>query len=378
MNVQIRDATAFRRISPVMLHTYLEAKGWSHQETWRNRVTVWVKEHEGQSYKILALLREWAATYAAHISEAVSTFSTMEERSQLDVYYDLLGAGADVIRLRSLNGFGHSDLSLIDSVSLLNCARDLLRAAARTAEHPGLPVYRDGISGELTEYLQGIHPLPGYGAGYECTLHSRIPAGYGVQDDLGDSVRAPFARRTTIALNNGLREAGKVAEAVLGGEEIASFEKSVPQGISANFLGALAELSRQGNGISVSLAWAPVRPSNLPDASDAEFTFPESSADVFAEGAEFLRQTSPFRNAHVTGEVVRLNREPREEFDGQAAVLFDLDGRPVALEVQFDEADHDEVVQAFREGIMIRVDGDIQREGRQYWLKNPRNFSLVG
>jgi hypothetical protein len=179
-------------------------------------------------------------------------------------------------------------------------------------------------------------------------------------------------------LNNGLREAGKVAEAVLGGEEIASFEKSVPQGISANFLGALAELSRQGNGISVSLAWAPVRPSNLPDASDAEFTFPESSADVFAEGAEFLRQTSPFRNAHVTGEVVRLNREPREEFDGQAAVLFDLDGRPVALEVQFDEADHDEVVQAFREGIMIRVDGDIQREGRQYWLKNPRNFSLVG
>ena len=377
MNVQIRDATAFQRISPVMLHTYLEARGWLHQETWRNRVTVWAKEHEGQSFKIVALLREWADTYAAHISEAISTLSAMEERSQLNVYYDLLGAGADVIRLRSLDGSVRSPLSLIDSVSLLNSARDLLRAAARTAEHPGLPVYRGGISGEVTGYLQGIHPLPGYGAGYECTLHSRIPAGYGVQADLGDSVRAPFARRTTIALNNGLREAGRVAEAVLGGEEIASIEESVPLGISANFLDALAELSRQGNGISVSLAWAPVRPSNLPVASAAEFTFSESSADVFTEGAELLRQASPFRGAHINGEVVRLNREPKEEFDGQAAVLYELDGRPVALEVHFDEADHDEVIRAFREGIMVRVDGDIHREGRQFWLRNPSNFSLV-
>ena len=361
-----------------MLRAYLETNGWSRREVWRDSIAVWSWDREEEVQEILVPLQEWSRRYAVRISEAVETLSEIEERSQLNVYYDLIGAGSDVIRLRSLNGSGHSGLSLSDSASLLNYSRDLLRAAARAAEHPGLPVYRGGISGEVAGYLREVYPLPGYGAGYECTLHSRIPAGYGIQTDLGDSVRAPFARRATIALNDGLREASKVAEAVLSGEEIGTFEKSVPQGVSANFLDALAELSRQGHGIGVSLIWAPVRPSNVPNVSDVELAFPESSADVFTEGAELLRQVSPFRGAHITGEVVRLNREPKEDFDGQAAVLYELDGRPVALEVQFNEADHDEVIRAFRDGIMIRVDGDIHREGRQFWLRNPSNFSLVG
>ena len=377
MQVQIRDSAAFRRISPAMLRAYLETKEWIRQEIWRDSIAVWAWEHNGEVQEILVPLQEWSRRYAVRISEVVETLSEVEQRSQLDVFYDLIGAGADVIRLQSLNGYGESSLSLDDSANLLDYSRNLLAASARAAERPGLPVYRGGVSGEVTGYLREVYPLPGYGTGYECTLHSRIPAGYGVQADLGDSVRAPFARRATIALNDGLREAGKVAEAVLGGEEIASFEKSVSQGVSANFLDALADLSRQGHGISVSLAWAPVRPSDISDASDREFAFPESSADVFVERAEWLRQTSPFRDAHVTGEVVRLNREPKEEFDGQAAVLYELDGRSVALEIRFDAADHEEVIRAFREGIRIRVDGDIHREGKQYSLRDPRNFAIV-
>ena len=378
MQVQINDSTAFLRVSPAMLRAYLETKGWSRQELWRESIAVWAKEHEGETEEILVPLQQWSRRYSVRISEAVGSLSEIEERSQLDIYYDLIGAGADVIRLRSLNGSGHEGLSLSDSVNLLNCARDLLRAAARAAERPGLPVYRGGISGEVAGYLRNVYPLPGYEAGHECTLHSKIPAGFGVQADLGDSIRAPFARRATIALNDGLSQATKVSEAILGGEGISSVQESVPQGVSANFLDALAELSRQRHGISVSLDWAPVRPSTVSNGFRSEFVYPESSADVFSEGAELLRQASPFRDAQITGEVVRLNREPHEEFDGQAAVLYEIDGRPVALEVQFDEKDHEEVIKAFREGMMIRVDGDIYREGRQHWLRSPRNFSVVG
>ena len=38
MDVQIRDAAALRRVSPVMVRAYLEARGWQHVETWRNRI----------------------------------------------------------------------------------------------------------------------------------------------------------------------------------------------------------------------------------------------------------------------------------------------------------------------------------------------------
>jgi hypothetical protein len=374
MDVQITDSAALRRVSPAALSAYLETQGWVRQETWRNRTVLWSHTHNEQVNELLTPLREQSDAYAVRISEVVALLGQLEERSQLDVYYDLMGAGADVIRLRSLNGGGRSGWSLSDSADLLGRARDLITAAARAAERPGQPVYHGRASGVVTDYVREVRPLPGYGTGYELTLHSQVPADYGIQRDFGNSFKPPFARQSTLALNNGLRQAGNTAEAVLGGAGISSFDEVAQQGVSANLCEAVAALARQGHGIEVSVSWAPVRPS---DASDGQFTFAESTADVFADGAEWLRRKSPLLNAQVAGEIVRLDRESQEEFDGQAVMLCELDGRPVALQVQFDTADRQEVVRAFRDSLEISVDGDIYREGRRYYLRGPHNFSVV-
>ena len=375
MEVQIRDAQALRRVSPTILRAYLEAHGWVHEETWRNRILVWSSSYEGQTHEILAPLREQSDTYAVRISEAVALLSELEDRSQLDVYYDLISAGSDVIRLRPLNGASQSDWTLGDSVDFLNRARDLILSAARAAERPGQPVYRGRASDEVADYVRSVRPLPGYETGPELTLHSQVPAGYGVQEDLGDAFRAPFPRRATIALNTGLREAGRTAETVISRGGISDvFEEATSQGVSANLCEAVAALARRGHGIGINLSWAAVRPT---EAYDSDFVFAESAADVFAEGAELLRQHSPFPDAHVTGEIVRLDRQSHEEFDGRAVVLYQLDGRPVGLQVQFGMDDRDEVLRAFRDSIEVNFDGDIHREGRQYVLKNPRNFTVA-
>ena len=94
MNVQIRDAAALRRVTPPMLRAYLESRGWSRQQTWRGRIAVWSVERDGHSREILAPLRESSDAYAMRMSEAVAALSETEERSQLDVYYDLLAADA--------------------------------------------------------------------------------------------------------------------------------------------------------------------------------------------------------------------------------------------------------------------------------------------
>ena len=206
------------------------------------------------------------------------------------------------------------------------------------------------------------------------TLHSRVPADYGLQHDLGDSFKPPFERQATIALNTSLREAERTVEAILGGNDISSFQDVANRGVSANLCDAVSGLARQAHGIEVSLSWAAVRPT---DASDGRFTFPESTSDVFANGAEMLRQRSPYLDAQVTGEIVRLYRESQEEFDGLAVVLCELDNRPVALQVQFDIGDKEEVLGAFRDSAEITVDGDIRREGTRYLLGNPRNFTVV-
>lgn len=95
MNVQIRDAEALRRVSPAMLRAYLKARGWVHEETWRDRILVWSNTHNGQGQQVLVPLREESDTYAVRISEAVALLADVEARSQLDVYHDLIGAGVD-------------------------------------------------------------------------------------------------------------------------------------------------------------------------------------------------------------------------------------------------------------------------------------------
>ena len=180
---------------------------------------------------------------------------------------------------------------------------------------------------------------------------------------------------TLIALNNGLREADRTAAAVISGTAIADVFAAAPsQGVSANFCEAVADLARRGHGIGVSLSWAAVRPA---DTHRGEFQFTESTADVFTQGAQLLRQNSPFTDAHVVGEIVGLDRQRREEFDGHSVVVCELDDRPVALQVQFQSEDYDEVWRAFRDGIQISVNGDIHREGRRYTLQNPRNFAVA-
>lgn len=374
MDVLIRDAVALRRITPAALQSYLETHGWARQEVWKHRIAEWGCEVEGEYRQILVALREYSDTYAVRIAEAINSLAELEQRSQLEVYYDLIGSGADVIRVRPLNGAGRKGNSLGDAVEVLSYARDLMLAAARAAENPGRPVYRGRASSLVAQYLQGVRALPGYGEGGGLTLHSVVRAGYDVQEDMGDAVAPPFERQVTLTLNQYLNDSVKIAEAVLGGAETALPREADSPKVSANFYDAAAALARQEQGFRIELDWAAVRPSKVPGNKAA---FPESYADIFVERAESLRRNSPFWDAHITGEVVRLGRERQEEFDGQAILIAELDGRPVALQVHFGAEHRDEVLKAFRDSLEVSLDGDIHRQGRQYELRNPRNFSVV-
>jgi len=374
MEVQIRDAAALRQVSPAHLRAYLEAEGWTREENWRDRISVWAKAKDGQIPQLLAPLREHSDTYALRIGEAVTLLAEIEDRSQLAVYYDLLAAGADVIRLRPLEKTPVNG-SLHDSVAFLGQVRDLVMAAARAAERPGLAVYRGRLSGQVEDYVRKIRPALGYESGDELTLHSPVPAEYSEQRDLeGVAHRRPFARRSTLALYAGLHTARDAVDSVLGGAPLSVFDTAAPQGASANFCTAVAALARQSRGIAVSLSWAKVRPEEV---ADGAFAFAESAAEVFEGGAERLRQRSPFLDAPITGEIVRLDRQSHEQFDGQAVVLSEMDGRPAALQVQFAVEDKEEVLRAFEQGLEISVTGDIYREGRRYALQNPRNFVVL-
>ena len=99
MIVQIRDRAALSSISIVSLRAYLVSRGWNNEGQWGERpVTIFANESGGRTWEILVPNRDTIRGYAEGMAEAVSVLAAVEERSQLDVYYDLKGAGNDVIR----------------------------------------------------------------------------------------------------------------------------------------------------------------------------------------------------------------------------------------------------------------------------------------
>ena len=376
LDVQIRDTNALGKIPLSALNAYLESSGWERVENWQDRMIVWACESGEQREEVLTPIHESSSAYANRVSELVSSLSAWESRSQVDIYLDLMAAKSDVVRIRSLSNSNGTNWSLADSAALLDMSRDLFSAAARYVDHPGEPVYRWRPSSIVANYLREVRPVFGLSWPHEFALHSPVPTDYSVQSSFDNGIPVPFSRQVMLALQNGLSKASDVAASVLAGAELSeNFKAAVSQGVNANLCDALAGLVERVHGLSVGLTWARAR---LPgEAQPQQFAFGVSSSEVLRDGAEWLRRSNPYLNAHVVGEVVILARDQQEPFDGQAVVAYDLDGRPVSLHVKFEPVDHDTVLEAFTDGSPVSLDGDIIREGRRYHLREPRNVIRV-
>ncbi|MXY45415.1 MAG: hypothetical protein F4Y44_00215, partial [Chloroflexi bacterium] len=250
---------------------------------------IYSKEYAGREWEVILPIRDTLADYAENIAEAIAVLSTVEERSQMDVYYDLLGMGSDIIRVRSLNGMASQRLSLRSSAELLNDTYGMIASAARAAEETKA-AYRGSMSSEVVEYLDRVHPLPGLPEGYGITLHSPVPAGFGTQGDFGDDVLPPFPRQVTTKLASALKHSELAVSDFNAEGSLEPFLAVVDNGVSANLCNSVAELAKNGRGVDIDLTWADVRPVNVIAYS---FRFSESSADILAEAAKIFSRRDP-------------------------------------------------------------------------------------
>ena len=329
---------------------------------------MYVKEHAGRTWDILVPARDTVAGYAEGMAQAVKALAAVEERSQLDVFYELKGAGADVIRVRSANGLANEPLSLRQSATLLNDAYKLLAASARSAERPRA-AYRGKASANVESFLDKVQPLPGH-QGYALTLHSPVPVEIGSQTDMGDEYRVPFSRQTTYKLAEALGHTEIAVEKAIAQNTLDHFKPLVRHGLSANLCASVSELAKKGRGVAIDLEWADVRPANIPDS---HFQFTVASADILEQASRYFIRNEPSHDEQIVAQIVQLAREPHE-FDGKATIVSVWDDRTIRMNVEFEQPVYDMVIDAFRNHFNISLLGDIHPLGRGYELRNPRNL----
>ena len=372
MIVQIRDRAALSSLSIVSLRAYLVSRGWNNEGQWGERpVTIFANESGGRTWEILVPNRDTIGGYAEGMAEAVAVLAAVEERSQLDVFYDLKGAGADVIRVRSANGLAKEPLSLEQRATLLNDAYKMLAASARAVERPQA-AYRGKASANVENFLNKIVPLPSH-QGYDLTLHSPVPVEIGRQTDMGDEYYVPFSRQATYKLAEALDHTTTAIEESVAQNTLDPFKLYVDHGVSANLCASVSGLTRKGQGIVIDLEWADVRLANFPDS---HFQFTVDSAEILQQASRSFIRNEPSHDEQIIAQIVQLAREPHE-FDGRATIVSVWDDRTIRMDVEFGRSVYDMVINAFRDHSSISLLGDIHPLGRGYELRNPRNLLIV-
>ena len=370
MNVAIRDRAALSSLTPWGVRAYLDSQGWMRQSDRRGRAAVYAREHAGRNWEVLVPLRDTAVDYAESMARCLAVLSTVEERSQLSVFGDLSAGSADVIGMRSTNGATRHALSLRLAADLYENAYSLLASAARAAERPQ-PTYRGRVSASVREYLDQVVPMESHSEGYALILHSPVGPAVGAwQAPETDDVQ-PFSRLVTSTLAGALESATDMISEAVAGDAPDIFDTTVRAGVSANLCESVANLARSGQGVEISLSWAPSRPAR---SQNSQWRFTEHSAEVLQEIAASVRRYGPSLDEHIVGPVVTLERKP-DQHEGQASIMAFRDGRHVRLDVTFGATAYELVVRAFKDHTPIGLDGDIYRTGSRYEVRNPRNLS---
>lgn len=372
MNVEIKDAAALSSISIMSLRAYLVSRGWTDLGRWGERaITVFGREDDGKSWEVLVPHRDTMGGYAENMAQSVAVLSSVEQRSQLDVFYDLRGSAADVIRVHSANGHTREPLSMSQSAALLSDTYKMVAASARAVERPQA-AYRGKTSASVQGFLDRLQPVSRLDS-YALTVHSPVPVEMGNQSDMGDDYTIPFSRKATYKLAEALRNTEQALEMSIARNSLDAFVEVIPNGVSANLCSSVSELAMNGQGIQIDLEWADVRPSTIPDS---HFQFSMDSAEILQQASRAFSRNRPSHDEEVVGQIVELAREPKE-FDGRATIVSVWDNRTIRLSVTFAQVVYETVIGAFRDQAIISLLGDIYPEGRGYELRNPRNVLVI-
>lgn len=374
MKAHIIDADALRAISPMALSAYARAEGWVRTESFGDHSDVYYRSQAGE---IIVPGTEALGDYDAVVSDLIGAFARIEERDELSVYRDLVGADRDVVRVRSPEADRDGSVRIEAGVDLVLHARDLLLSAACAAKDPR-PSYRAGKVKDAADYMERVRLGQTEHGSFVVTLLAPVPPALdmsGTQTDLWPSPASePFDRLVTRRLADGLQAARGAAERVMrSGGGLTPFQDAVPKGVSANLCEALAHLIERGEGLEVSVTWAKTR---LTPEPRRRVIFSRAEGEIFREAARRFREQEPRLEERVEGFVIACDRKPNETL-GRVAIRTIVDGHPVSVKSELGPSLYSEALQAHEKKQPISLTGDLKRQGQRWRLEGARDLSVI-
>ena len=379
MNVTIRDAATLRAIRPAEAAAYLRGQNWKHTETIGDKATVWTKSAgKDGAYEIVLLLDPTLGDYARRMGEVMQTLQAAEQRSQLDILRDISVAAADVVRIRLQHGLIEGGAVPLDyAVAMVEQARELLLASACAAVRPRA-LYAARKPQEALNYLRGLRM--GQTEQGSFVLNIQSPVTPRLQTalapvDAETYSEAPFERRALLTLSEALAAAHQAATSAAASGAFDPFTSAVRAGVSANLCGAIAALGMDDTAeeVTIDLRWSSARP--VAARVPTHFRFGRDTFPLLREAAKLLRESSPIEDYFIYGPVTQLKREEDAKF-GRVTISRWFNHTPRNVSLDLSETDYEIAARANINRDIVTAVGDLVKEGRTFFLRNVRDFSI--
>lgn len=371
MKAHIIDGEALRAIKPMALSAYARGEGWKRLESYGQHSDVYA---QADGNEIILPGTQALADYEAVVSDVLARFAKHEQRDELAIYRDLIGADRDVIRVRSPEAESDGSVRIEAGVDLVLYARELLLSAACAAKEPR-PAYRAGKVKDAADYMEKVRLGQTEHGSFVVTLLAPVPPALQVQQIPLWPVPEdePFERLVTRRLADGLQAASYAAEQATRTGEHTPFQQAVPKGVSANLCEALSHLIERGEGLEVSVTWAKTRATPEPRR---RILFSRADGEVFKEAARIFRTLEPRPDESIEGFVIGCDRKPTES-QGRVTVRALIDGHSTSVKVALDDPLYAKAVQAHERKQPVTLHGDLRREGQRWHLVNTRDVSVI-
>ena len=370
MAFQIRERGVFGLVPPAAMHGFLKVQGWqpSGQNT-AGAAVVYTKTINGRLWDLEVPNDPATSDYADMVIIAGSVVAVAEQLAPFEIFTRLMRLVSYTITMMPADADRPTDLITKYAISIQRELHSLLAAAAMASESPQ-PMYRGIPSQQIQRLLSSaVQPV-------EDPEHAQSILHVPTVGDAGNPNNTPSAEFALTVMDQLLRAldtAAGLSEPSRRTEPLERLYPAVQKGVSANFCDALARLVAMCGKVSITVTLAEADTGTRPKHN---FTYDVETGALLTRLAHSLRRHMPRFSVPVSGQVVRLARDPGT-LRGTATLQLDKGQFAVRVTVALSGELFATAIQSFAEQRVLRMTGEILRDGSTFALHNPRDIALA-
>jgi hypothetical protein len=364
--------------APSDIAGYLLQSGWSHEKN-AGHWAVYSKSIEKTDMEIAVPLLNSASDYPRAVRHLLGDLARVEERTEASILRDIHGASLDILRLAIEGGETRDGrISVEAGRRVFDAVRDLVLAAACSVIEPR-PVYTKRKPDKAMQLLNRARFGQTEFGSFVVTVESTVPPRLGQNEFCDVSATdpdAPLERKTSLRLVEALDATVGACQEAGSTNELEPFRRFAHRGVSANLCESIAEIidASSAETIRTSMSFAARRPvlSNVPRHA----AFSSDVSPLLKEAARRLREDATYPAIDLTGTVVKLE-SPDALSGGEVVLRTSFDRRLRLVRFRLETDDYRKAVKAHGERSFITCRGDLMKDGRDWVLQSPREFSLI-